>query len=65
VERPEASASIKFGLCADCVHARTITSEKGSIFLQCRLSFSDSRFAKYPRLPVLRCSGYEKSAGSE
>jgi hypothetical protein len=60
VKRPEASASTKFGLCADWAHARAITTEKGSTFLQCRLSFSDSRFAKYPRLPVLRCSGYEK-----
>ena len=48
------------GLCAKCVHARSITSERGSIFLQCRLSFTDSRFPKYPRLPVLACNGYEK-----
>jgi hypothetical protein len=50
----------KLGLCADCVHARTITSNKGSTFLQCRLSFTDSRFAKYPRLPVMSCQGYKK-----
>jgi hypothetical protein len=24
----------------------------------CKLSFEDSRFVKYPRLPVLVCSGY-------
>jgi len=24
----------------------------------CKLSFEDSRFAKYPRLPVLVCNGY-------
>jgi hypothetical protein len=48
------------GLCADCVHARFITSEKGSTFLQCQLAFRDARFPKYPRLPVLSCSGYQK-----
>jgi hypothetical protein len=46
------------GLCADCAHARQITSDKGSVFIQCGLAASDKRFAKYPRLPVLTCSGY-------
>jgi hypothetical protein len=46
------------GLCEDCVHARRIASAKGSQFVLCELSLSDSRFAKYPRLPVLTCSGY-------
>jgi hypothetical protein len=48
------------GLCADCIHSRRITSDKGSVFIQCQLSFTDSRFPKYPRLPVLNCSGYAK-----
>jgi len=51
------------GLCRDCQHARRIESDRGSVFIQCQLSFEDSRFAKYPRLPVLSCSGYR--AGSE
>ena len=46
------------GLCADCVHARLITSDRGSQFLFCQLSQSDLQFPKYPRLPVLQCSGY-------
>jgi hypothetical protein len=46
------------GLCRNCRHARRIESDRGSIFLMCELSFEDSRFAKYPRLPVLVCSGY-------
>jgi hypothetical protein len=45
------------GLCADCIHARRIESEKGSQFLFCRLSQTDPSFPKYPRLPVLTCSG--------
>ena len=47
------------GLCASCTHARTIESSKGATFVRCELSFTDSRFARYPRLPVLRCEGYE------
>jgi hypothetical protein len=46
------------GLCANCVNARRIESDRGSIFIMCQLSFQDSRFAKYPRLPVLNCVGY-------
>ena len=37
---------------------RRIESDRGSIFLMCKLSFEDSRFVKYPRLPVVICSGY-------
>ena len=48
------------GLCRTCEHARIIQSARGSKFYLCRLSETDSRFAKYPRLPVLRCGGYEK-----
>ncbi len=48
------------GLCADCVHARSVESSRGSVFLLCELSRSDPRFAKYPPLPVLSCPGYQK-----
>jgi hypothetical protein len=46
------------GLCADCLHARQISSSRGSHFLLCQLSQSDAQFPKYPHLPVLTCSGY-------
>jgi hypothetical protein len=49
------------GLCASCAHSRQIESERGSIFWLCRLSDTDPRFPKYPRLPVLSCPGYRKS----
>jgi len=29
----------------------------------CERSKTDDRFAKYPRLPVLQCVGYEPRAG--
>jgi hypothetical protein len=48
------------GLCASCLHARRIESGKGSTYWLCRKSEYDQRFPKYPGLPVLSCSGYEK-----
>jgi hypothetical protein len=61
VEGVEPNArELKLGLCASCVHARSITSDKRSTFLQCSLSFSDPGFAKYPRLPVRVCSGWRE-----
>jgi hypothetical protein len=54
------SAAQHPGLCGDCIHARRIQSDRASMFYQCQLSFTDARFPKYPRLPVLHCSGYEK-----
>jgi len=50
----------RVGLCVDCVHSRRVESSRGSVFWLCELSASDPRFPKYPRLPVLSCSGYEK-----
>ena len=49
----------RLGLCASCTHARRVDSARGSQFLLCGLSETDARFAKYPRLPVIRCAGYE------
>ena len=50
------------GLCADCTHARRIESDRGSVFYMCQLALTDSRFKKYPRLPVLSCAGYESKS---
>jgi hypothetical protein len=50
----------RVGLCADCVYGHSVKSDRGSVFLMCELSRKDQRFAKYPRLPVRSCSGYEK-----
>ncbi len=48
------------GLCEDCANAKIVRSDRDSVFYQCRLSAADPRFPKYPRLPVLSCSGYRK-----
>jgi len=50
------------GLCLKCIHKREIKSDKGTIFSLCQLSFADLRFPKYPRLPVLTCSGFKPHA---
>lgn len=47
------------GLCETCQYARKMESDRGSVFLMCKLSFEDARFAKYPRLPVLTCGGFK------
>lgn len=47
------------GLCATCANMRRIVSDRGSVFYLCELSKVDPRFAKYPRLPVRECGGYE------
>jgi len=44
------------GLCAGCVHARVITSDRGSQFLRCQFSDVDPRYPRYPALPVRRCA---------
>jgi len=51
----------RVGLCGHCRHARIVESPRGSTFYLCRRSESDSRFAKYPPLPVWTCIGHEPS----
>jgi len=48
------------GLCRDCIHRRILTTER-TAYVRCELADSDPRFTKYPRLPVLRCAGYERA----
>ena len=50
---------LRVGLCLNCRHMRRMESDRGSMFYLCGLSATDSRFPKYPRLPVLACAGYE------
>jgi GrpB-like predicted nucleotidyltransferase (UPF0157 family) len=60
----ESNAS-QVGLCASCAHARRIESERAAVFWLCQLSSSDPQFAKYPRLPVVSCSGYSAKAAPD
>ena len=54
--RPESPPA---GLCDRCMHARRIENDRGSIFVLCELSRTDARFPRYPRLPVVACTGFE------
>ena len=48
------------GLCDSCRHQKVIANTRGSSFSMCERSKVDERFAKYPRIPVERCPGYEE-----
>jgi hypothetical protein len=52
------SDETRIGLCATCRNARVVQTPR-STFWMCQLSSTDPRFDKYPRLPVLECSGFE------
>jgi hypothetical protein len=58
-EQKKAIQQVGVGLCADCRFMRLIESDRGSTFYLCERSATDAKFPKYPRLPVLRCVGYE------
>jgi hypothetical protein len=61
-ETPKAETS-RVGLCMDCNYMRPLRSDRGSAFFLCGRSATRPDFPKYPRLPVLQCSGYEKMPG--
>jgi hypothetical protein len=46
-------------LCAVCLHARTVESSRGSVFVLCQRSLTDERFPRYPTLPVTACAGFD------
>jgi hypothetical protein len=60
-EKSEAER-FRVGLCADCMHARRIESRRGSVFYMCELSATNPSFVKYPGLPVISCTGYERKS---
>ena len=47
------------GLCGSCRHWREQASKRGSVFHRCARADDDDSFARYPPLPVQRCSGHE------
>jgi hypothetical protein len=47
------------GLCDSCVHQQLVHTTRGSTFSLCQRSKTETEYAKYPRLPVLRCPGHE------
>jgi hypothetical protein len=53
VPRPSA------GLCDACLHQKLIANTRGSVFSLCLRARTDPAYAKYPRLPVAACPGFE------
>ena len=49
------------GLCFTCRWKRATTSRRGSTFFRCARAETDSRFVRYPPLPVRSCDGYEEA----
>jgi hypothetical protein len=62
--RPERRAGPPVGLCDGCAHQRIVRNTRGSSFSLCERSRSDPAFARYPRLPVLECVGFEPRTGA-
>lgn len=55
-------ASVEVGLCRNCTHAREVAHPRGGqSFWRCGMWDSDKGFAKYPQLPVVKCSGFSES----
>ena len=48
------------GLCDSCIYQRVVRNTRGSVFSLCQRSREDDRYPRYPRVPVLRCLGYEE-----
>jgi hypothetical protein len=55
---------VRFGLCDSCRHQQIVRNTRGSVFSLCERSRTDPRFPRYPRVPVLECSGYEPEPGA-
>jgi hypothetical protein len=49
------------GLCDSCRHQRLVPNTRGSVFSLCERSRTEPEFRRYPRLPVLRCPGFEQA----
>lgn len=49
------------GLCDSCRHQQVVRNTRGSVFSLCRRARDEpERYPRYPRVPVLRCGGYEE-----
>ena len=55
-----AAAPVGAGLCERCRHQRVVPNTRGSRFSLCERSKTDSRYPKYPSVPVLECPGFEE-----
>ncbi len=56
---------LRIGLCSVCTNMRPVKGGGDSTFYLCELALTDSRFRKYPGLPVARCEGFRGTADEE
>jgi hypothetical protein len=49
------------GVCERCALHRIVGNARGSTFLLCLRFMRDSRFPKYPSLPLADCPGFMES----
>jgi len=52
------------GLCDSCLHQKLVPNTRGSVFSLCERSREDPAYPRYPRLPVLKCLGWERAASA-
>ena len=52
------------GLCDSCRHQRLVPNTRGSVFSLCERSRTEPAYPRYPRLPVLRCPGWEPAGAA-
>jgi propionyl-CoA synthetase len=60
---PDGSAWRKLGaepgLCAGCRHAKLNETRRGTAYLRCARATWDDSLPRYPRLPVVKCAGFQ------
>jgi len=63
-DRPSDAAWLKLGVepgaCSACKHAKLNETQRGTAYLRCTRAEWDSALARYPRLPVTECAGFER-----
>jgi hypothetical protein len=64
-ERPSDDAWLRIGvepgLCRACRHAKLNETRRGTVYLRCTRAEWDTTLARYPRLPVTGCAGFDQS----
>ena len=56
----DSSAFDFVGLCSGCAYGQCVGHpRKGKAYWRCDKSVQDTRFPKYPRLPIIECLGFE------
>jgi hypothetical protein len=47
------------GLCRTCQHAKLNETRRGTVYLRCTRAAWDPTLARYPRLPIVQCPGFQ------